>query len=86
MTTRLLRILLVTLGILAVPLVAMQFTHEVHWTLLDFAVAATLLIATGLVFELAVRRIGNPRLRLAGAAALGLAFLLVWAQLAVGIV
>jgi len=81
-----LRVLLVTLGILLVPLVAMQFTHEVNWTGLDFAVAAALLITTGLIFEIGVRNIRNGRARLACAAVLLGLFLLVWAQLAVGIV
>ena len=33
-------------AILIAPLVAMQFTGEVHWTPFDFAVAAALLGAT----------------------------------------
>lgn len=81
-----LRALLVTLGILLVPLVAMQFTHEVNWTAFDFLVAGALLLAAGLVFELIVRQMGNRRVRLACSVGLAALFLLVWAQLAVGIV
>ena len=81
-----LRVLLVTLGILLVPVVAMRFTHEVNWTGLDFAVAAALLITTGLIYELGVRKVRGGRARLACAVGLLGLFLLVWAQLAVGIV
>ena len=84
------RHLLVILGvtglILLVPLVAMQLTTDVTWTGFDFAVAAALLIGTGLLFELALRKLHTKPARVKAAALLGLALLLVWAELAVGIV
>ena len=66
------------------PLVAMQFTREVDWTLGDFVFAALLVGGVGLAFELAVR-ISSSRSYRAGAA-LGLAagFFLIWANGAVG--
>ncbi len=85
MARRVLRVLLATLCLLLVPLVAMQFTSEVAWTALDFAVAGVLILSTGLIYEFAICRIADRRTRLAGAAALAALFLLVWAQLAVGI-
>jgi cytochrome b subunit of formate dehydrogenase len=82
--------LLVILGvtglILLVPLVAMQFTSEVIWTGFDFAVAAALLTGTGLLFELALRKLHTKPARIKAGALLGVALLLVWAELAVGIV
>jgi uncharacterized membrane protein YgdD (TMEM256/DUF423 family) len=80
------RVLLATLAILLVPAVAMRFTNEVNWGPGDFLAGAALLAGTGLAYVLAKPRIaGRPgRLLLGGLLALGL--LLVWAELAVGIV
>ncbi|MCS0615050.1 hypothetical protein NX783_20120 [Massilia kyonggiensis] len=80
------RVLLATLAILLVPAVAMRFTNEVNWGPGDFLAAGALLAGTGLAYVLAKPRIaGRPgRLLLGGLLALGL--LLVWAELAVGIV
>ena len=80
------RVLLATLAILLVPAVAMRFTDEVNWGPGDFLGSGGLLAGTGLAYVLAKRRIaGRPgRLLLGGLLALEL--LLVWAELAVGIV
>jgi hypothetical protein len=72
--------------ILLVPFFAMQFTDEVAWDLVDFAVAGTLLLGTGLGFELAMRKTGNTAYRAAVGVALAAALLLVWINLAVGII
>ena len=45
--------------ILALPLVAMQITDEVVWSLADFVLAGVLLATIGVALELAVRRAGN---------------------------
>jgi uncharacterized membrane protein YgdD (TMEM256/DUF423 family) len=80
------RVLLATLAILLVPAVAMRFTHEVNWGPGDFLVGGALLAGTGLAYVLTKRRVaGRPgRLLLGGLLALGL--LLVWAELAVGVI
>ena len=80
------RVLLATLAVLLAPAVAMRFTDEVNWGPGDFLAGGALLAGTGLAYVLAKRRIaGRPgRLLLGGLLALGL--LLVWAELAVGIV
>lgn len=80
-----LRVVLATALILLVPLVAMQFTREVAWGPLDFAVAAALLAGTGLGYLALVRRTSLARHRLAIAAGLAVALLLVWSELAVGV-
>ena len=82
---RLIIIVLITLSILLIPLVAMQFTDEVNWTLFDFMVAGVLLFATGLLFDLILRKIKLRTYRIAALFVLILAFLLVWIELAVGI-
>jgi hypothetical protein len=73
------------LTLLLVPLVAMQFTDAVKWTLLDFVVAAALLLATALLCELTIRKINKPRYRIAICAAILVLLFLIWAELAVGI-
>lgn len=63
----------------------MQFTNEVNWTLLDFIIAGVLLIGTGLLLEIAIRKTKQTKYRVAIIVALLLLFLLIWAELAVGI-
>ena len=72
--------------ILLIPLVAMQFTSEVNWTLSDFVFAGVLLFGTGLTYELVARKAGGTAYRAAVGVALGAAFLLVWINAAVGII
>lgn len=80
------RIALVTAFILLLPLLAMQFTDEVDWSLADFAVAGTLLFGAGLTYELIARKAGNIAYRVAVGVAVAAALLLVWMNLAVGII
>jgi hypothetical protein len=80
------RILLAATSILLVPLLAMQFTEEVVWDLTDFAAAGALLIGTGLVYELATRRARSITYRAAVGVALVAGLLLVWVNLAVGLI
>lgn len=82
---RILLIVLATALILLVPLVAMQFTDEVEWHLSDFAAAGTLLLGTGLMYELAARKLTHPRHRMLAGIALVTVLLLAWAELAVGV-
>ena len=72
-------------ALLALPAVAMQFTAEVDWGPEDFLVFGTMLLVACVACELAVRLIASRAGRLLAVAAIGLAFLLVWAELAVGI-
>jgi hypothetical protein len=71
--------------ILLVPLVAMQFTNEVVWDRFDFVVAGVLLVSTGLIYVFATRMVRKTQHRFIIGAVLAVAFLLVWAELAVGI-
>lgn len=73
-------------GLLLVPLLAMQLTDEVNWGAGDFVVAAALVAGAGLTYELAVRMTGNRAYRAGVGVALAGAFILVWANLAVGII
>lgn len=69
--------------VLLVPLLAMQFSDEVNWTLSDFVVAGALLFGTGLLFVLTVRR--TPKYRAVVGMVFAVGLLYVWAELAVGI-
>ena len=79
------RIVLGTAAILLVPLIAMQFTDEVKWDLVDFVVMGALLLAVGFTYKLIATKLQAPVQRFTLVAVLLLVFLLVWADLAVGI-
>lgn len=72
--------------LLLLPFVAMQFTDQVAWSFLDFVVAGVLVGGVGLLYELALRATPDWAYRAAVALALAAAFLLVWLNLAVGII
>ncbi|ABC64196.1 hypothetical protein [Erythrobacter litoralis] len=76
---------LFALLLLATPLVAMQFTSEVFWTASDFLVFGVMLAILGLLLEGAARIGKTIRARSLLMAGAVFAFLLVWAELAVGI-
>ncbi len=71
--------------VLLIPFIAMQFTNEVDWSLFDFIIMGVLLYGTGLLCELVMRKVKSIRNRILICAALVFAFLLIWAELAVGI-
>jgi hypothetical protein len=64
----------------------MQVTDEVRWDAEDFAIFGVMLAAAGGGFELAVRLTPKATYRVAIGVALAAAFVLVWLELAVGIV
>jgi len=72
--------------VLMLPLVGMQFTDEVNWTGTDFAVMGAMLATVCGTYELAAWMTGNRAYRAAVGVAVGAAFLLVWLNLAVGII
>lgn len=72
--------------LLLIPLIAMQFTDEVVWTLSDFIFAGTLIFGTGLTYKLITRKSGNVAYRIAVGFALATGFFLIWTNLAVGII
>ncbi len=83
---RLLGILIAAAMLLLIPLIAMQFTDEVNWDLADFIVMGVLLSGTGLLLELVLRTVKQNQYRLALCAAVLFGFLVVWAELVVGII
>jgi hypothetical protein len=57
----------------------------VNWTLPDFVGAGALLLGTGLMCELAIRKIKKIKYRIAICAVILAVLFLIWAELAVGI-
>lgn len=80
------RVVLVAACVLLIPLLAMQVADEVVWDLADFAVAGALLLGTGFSYELAASKMGNATQRAAVGIALAAALILVWMELAVGLI
>ena len=84
------RVTLATAFILLLPLLAMQFTDEVVWDLVDFAVAGALLFGAGLTYEMVSRKAResgiNGAYRAAVGVAIATALILVWMNLAVGLI
>ena len=72
-------------ALLAAPGISMLFTREMNWGAEDFAAFALMIGLGGLAVELAVRTVRKPFGRMLLLVAIALAFLLVWAELAVGI-
>ncbi|WP_228235388.1 hypothetical protein [Allomuricauda sp. M10] len=71
--------------LLLIPLVAMQFTSDVNWSLNDFVVAGILLVGVGFAVDLILRKGRTPNKKLLWISAIIVLFLLIWAELAVGV-
>ncbi|MEO6405113.1 MAG: hypothetical protein ABIY51_10770 [Ferruginibacter sp.] len=71
--------------LLLIPFIAMQFTNEVSWSPADFIVMAILLLGTGFMCELVLRKFKKTGQRIAICATILVIFLLIWIELAVGI-
>lgn len=82
---RLIGIVLSVAFLLFIPLVGMQFSPEVNWSWLDFVVMGILLLSTGLAIELILRKVSKRSHQVIIGGAILMAFLLIWAELAVGV-
>lgn len=71
--------------ILAIPLVAMQFTSQVDWKLSDFVIMGTLLSITGLAIDLVIRKVKSSNWRIGICLVILILLFLTWAELAVGL-
>ena len=68
------------------PAVAMQLTDEVNWGLSDFALAAVLLFGSASLIHAVVKSRSVPFYRAGAVVAVGTAFLVLWANAAVGLI
>jgi hypothetical protein len=83
-TTVFLWVAIVTVALLLIPAIAMQFTDEVNWGALDFLLMGVLLFVTGSLAVLTWQKI-NPKYRMIAIIGVLLMILLIWAELAVGV-
>jgi hypothetical protein len=72
--------------LLLAPLVAMQFTTEVNWSVADFALFALMLAAAGTALEFLITKSRHLSYQLAAAIAVLSSFVLVWLNVAVGLI
>ena len=75
-----------TASILLIPFIAMIFTKEVNWSLFDFIVMAVLLFSTGLMYVFVSSASNSASYKVASGIAAAAGFLLIWVNLAVGII
>lgn len=77
---------IITIGLLMIPFVAMQFSTEVDWSIGDFIIAGFLLFGTGFTYVLLTTKVNNGRYKAGIAVGLFAGLFLIWANLAVGII
>ena len=82
---RLIGIIVTVTILLLIPFTAMQFSNEVKWNGADFITAGVLLLGTGLLCELVLRKVKTIKYRIILCGAILFALLLVWVELAVGL-
>ena len=71
--------------LLLIPLIGMAITDEINWSLFDFIIMGFLLISLSIGINFASNRIKNIKNRILYIGILVLIFMLIWAELAVGI-
>lgn len=76
---------LAALSLLLIPLIGMQFSNEVNWSLSDFLIMGVLLLLAGTGIEIARRKVQNVRKKWILIGVVVLVFLLIWVELAVGL-
>lgn len=80
-----LTVLVIVSTLLTIPLIAMQFTTEVQWELLDFVIAAAILISVGMFIAFVMNQPVLQKYRWFIISAVVLVFVLLWMELAVGL-
>lgn len=73
-------------ALLMIPLVAMQFSEQVDWSLFDFVIMGGLMYGLIAAYEFLAKLSGNTLYRAGAGLALLMSFLLTWINGAVGII
>jgi hypothetical protein len=73
------------LMLLLVPLIGMCITEEINWGLFDFIIMEVLILSVSIGINFTLSNTKNLKNKIIYIGILGLLFLLVWAELAVGI-
>lgn len=63
----------------------MMLTDEMNWSVFDFVIMGILLLLLGIGIDVIIRKTKTKRSRILFSALLIFVFLLIWAELAVGI-
>ncbi len=71
--------------IITIPLIAMQFTNEVNWSLFDFIIAFILLSVIGLTINYILQLTNRLQNKIFFCILVLLIGLLIWTELAVGV-
>jgi peptidoglycan/LPS O-acetylase OafA/YrhL len=80
-----LTLLSIVLLLLLIPFIAMQFSNEVNWSIMDFVIAGVLLFGTGLTIQFVLRKVKTRKNRILICGIIILLLLLLWIELAVGL-
>lgn len=86
MNKNIIRLAIITALILLIPLFGNAFVDGWNWGLFDFVFAFILIFGTGVAYELITRKIKNSTYKLAVGLGLLTGFLVIWVNLAVGII
>jgi hypothetical protein len=73
------------LFLLLIPLIGMTFTDEINWSQFDFIIMGSLLIFLSIGINFVSNRTKNIKNRILYIVILVLIFMLLWAELAVGV-
>jgi hypothetical protein len=83
---RITRVLIIVAIILSIPFFAMLNSTEVRWSLFDFIFAGVILSSIGLAYEFLSNIGGNVMYKAGFAIGLLSSFIIIWSNLAVGII
>ena len=73
------------LFLLLIPLIGMTITDEINWSPFDFFTMGSLLILLGIGINLVSSRVKNLKYRVLYIGGIVIIFMLIWAELAVGL-
>jgi hypothetical protein len=73
------------LSLLLIPLIGMSITNEINWSPFDFIIMGSLLFLLSIGINFMSNRTNNVKNRLLYIGILVLIFMLIWAELAVGL-
>ena len=76
---------LAPLFLLLIPLFGNIFSNQVNWSLFDFIVMGVLLVLTGLSIHFILEKVRNKTFRIVPIILVLILFLMIWAELAVGV-
>lgn len=85
MTIKLLQLVSLVLALLCIPLLAMQFSGDVRWSVADFVLSGFLLFFSGLLVQFIQNKVSKRSWRIGLIFIVVFLLLLIWAELAVGL-